>query len=178
MPKAWNDWYHVTVHTYGSWLRGDPRGWRDKDHRQHVDGDYRNPPPLKLYERLHNHAKSIMKREPVLIAKDVRQIVVESVVEKLKFLEIQVIVASVDANHLHLLARFPDHRPKVWIGIAKKHASHVLRQSNLRLEPGGIWARYCRAEPIVDRRHQVNTFRYINAHAARGAAVWRFDHSE
>jgi REP element-mobilizing transposase RayT len=178
MPKAWNDWYHVTVHTYGSWLRGDPRGWRDKDHRQHVDGDYKRPPPPKLYEKLHNHAKSIMKREPVRIDIDVRPIVVKSFVEKLSLLDVQVIVASVDGNHLHLLGRFRDHRPMYWIGIAKKHASHVLRQSNLRSAAGGIWARYCRAEPIVDRRHQVNTFRYINAHATRGAAVWRFDRSE
>jgi hypothetical protein len=45
MGKAWNDWYHVVVHVYGSWLRGDPRGWRARHHREHVDGDYKNPPP-------------------------------------------------------------------------------------------------------------------------------------
>ena len=41
MP-AWNHWYHCTAHTYGTWLRGDPRGWRARHHREHVDGDYRN----------------------------------------------------------------------------------------------------------------------------------------
>jgi hypothetical protein len=35
---AWNDWYHVVSHVYGSWLRGDPRGWRAVDHREHVEG--------------------------------------------------------------------------------------------------------------------------------------------
>ena len=28
MP-AWNGWYHVTGNTYGTWLPGDPRGWRE-----------------------------------------------------------------------------------------------------------------------------------------------------
>jgi len=34
----WNDWYHVVSHVYGSWLRGDPRGWRSVNHREHVEG--------------------------------------------------------------------------------------------------------------------------------------------
>ena len=35
--SAWNGWYHVTGGTYGTWLRGDGRGWRDRKHRTHVD---------------------------------------------------------------------------------------------------------------------------------------------
>ena len=26
MSILWNDWYHITCNTYGTWLRGDPRG--------------------------------------------------------------------------------------------------------------------------------------------------------
>ena len=37
--KAWRGWYHVTGGTYGSWLPGDPRGWRARGRREHVDGD-------------------------------------------------------------------------------------------------------------------------------------------
>src|SRR4029079_6566514 len=43
--EPWNAWYHVTNHVCGSWVRGDPRGWRSRHHREHVDGDYKNPPP-------------------------------------------------------------------------------------------------------------------------------------
>ena len=44
MSVAWNGWYHVTANTYGTWLRGDPRGWRERHHRKHVEGDYQTRP--------------------------------------------------------------------------------------------------------------------------------------
>jgi hypothetical protein len=33
-------WYHVIISTYGGWLHGDPRGFRTRHHRAHVEGDY------------------------------------------------------------------------------------------------------------------------------------------
>jgi hypothetical protein len=173
--RPWNDWYHVVSHVYGSWLRGDPRGWRVVNHREHIDGDYKNPPPAGKYERVYRRSISIMKRDAVLIAPDLRQVVVSSVAEKLSALGIEVLIASVDAKHLHLLARFRDHEPEIWLGRAKKHASHALRQAALRTQDGGLWARRSRAEPIRDRAHQLNVFRYILWHAQSGAAIWRFD---
>lgn len=45
-PKGpWNDWCHCMGHTYGTWLPGDPCSFRTRHHRQHIEGDYRNPPP-------------------------------------------------------------------------------------------------------------------------------------
>jgi len=174
MPRPWNDWYHVTVHVYGSWLRGDPRGWRSFKHRQHVEGDYRNPPPKGKYDRLFAQSKSLMTREPVVIEQDLRQFVVDAIADKLRKSKIEIVSASVDAKHLHVLARFADHRPRHWIGIAKKHASHELRQHGLRESQGGLWAKRSRAEPIVDRRHQLSAFFYILNHRKKGAAVWTF----
>lgn len=37
-------WHHIILTTYGSWLPGDLRGFRTRDHREHVEGDYRPPP--------------------------------------------------------------------------------------------------------------------------------------
>ncbi len=59
--------YHVTWSTYGSWLPGDPRGFRTRGHRLHVDGDYRNPPPKGKYTGLHAHAKSSLVKPAVVI---------------------------------------------------------------------------------------------------------------
>ena len=175
MPKSWIDWYHITVHAYGSWLRGDPRGWRSRDHREHVQGDYKNPPPKGKYDRLSAKSKSLMPREPVRIATDLRKFVVDSFVERLHRDDIEVLAASVDSKHIHLVARFEDHRPHHWIGRAKKHVSHLLRQEGLREDEGGLWAKRSRAEPIKDRKHQLNCFRYIIAHSSKGAVIWRID---
>jgi hypothetical protein len=103
MPKAWNNWYHVTVHTYGSWLRGDPRGWRSRNHREHVEGDYRKPPIKDSWGREFEHSKKIMKRSAVKVAVDLRPIVIQAIAQKIQSDGIELLVASLDANHLHLL---------------------------------------------------------------------------
>jgi hypothetical protein len=130
--QPWNDWYHVTVHVYGSWLRGDPRGWRSRHHREHVEGDYKNPPPPGTYDNLYELSKALMTRDPVKIERELRQFVVDAITEKLIQDGIEVVIVSVDGKHLHVLARFPDHNVHHWIGRAKKHASHKLRQHALR----------------------------------------------
>jgi REP element-mobilizing transposase RayT len=176
MARApWNDWYHVIIHTYGSWLRGDPRGWRAVNHREHVDGDYKNPPVRGKYDRMFERSRKLMTREAVSIEAELKSVVLAAVVEKLRADELEILVASVDSKHLHLLGRFADHRPSEWVGRAKKHSSHVVRQSGVRMEAGGLWARRCGVRAIADRGHQVNVFRYIDGHRKKGAVVWRFD---
>jgi hypothetical protein len=173
--EPWNDWYHVIAHAYGSWLRGDPRGFRTRHHREHVDGDYKNPPPKGYFDKLHAQSKSLMTRDAVRIDADLRQFVLDAAVEKLRGDSIELLVASVDAKHLHVLARFPDHRPREWIGRAKKHTSHSARQCGLRQEKGGLWGKRCGVHPVRDRGHQLNTFGYICKHVLQGAVVWRID---
>src|SRR5204862_5246205 len=95
--EPWNDWYHVTNHVYGSWLRGDPRGWRSRHHREHVDGDYKNPPPKGKYDALLEYSKSLMKRDPVKINRDLRQFVLDAIVEKLLANNITTVIACLDS---------------------------------------------------------------------------------
>ena len=83
----------------------------------------------------------------------------------------EVIAASLDAVHYHLLGRFADGRVRRCVGLAKRHVSHILRDHGL---PGTVWAKRSRALPIEDRAHQLNVFRYILDHAKAGAWVWTF----
>lgn len=116
-----------------------------------------------------------MKRDPVKIARELRQFVANEIAQRLHQDGIETLITSVDAKHLHILARFPDHNFRHWVGRAKKHASHSVRQQGLRTEQGGLWAKRSHPEPIADREHQVNTFKYVLDHLGRGARVWRFD---
>ena len=170
----WNDWYHVTANTFGTWLRGDPRGWRARHHREHVDGDYTNPPPKGTYDKLHEYSKRLMKRDPVRIRKELRQIVVDEMVARLRQEGLEVIVASFDHHHWHGLVRIPDHNVRHYVGLAKKHTSHLLRQLNL-MPPGGIWAKRCKPIPIERRYHQLKVVKYILDHELRGAAICAMD---
>lgn len=171
MPRAWDNWYHCNGNTYGTWLHGDPRGFRERRHRRHVEGDYKNPPPAGAYDRLHAHARKIMAGEPIHLNIRQRRSACHAMVGELHANGIEIIALGVDDHHFHVLARFPDHRPKHWIGLAKRRASLMLQgdKSHARL-----WALGSRAEPVRDRAHQLNVFNYIVRHAKRGAFVWTF----
>jgi len=162
--RAWNDWYHITVHTYCAWLRGDSRGWRARHHREHVDGDYRNPPAPGEFDHILAQSERLMKRDAVRITNEIRQFVANALAEKLIQDGIEVLIVTVDGKHAHVLARFIDHNPRHWIGRVKKHTSHSVRQNLLRDQDGGLWGKRCGVEPITAREHEVNAFDYILDH--------------
>jgi hypothetical protein len=168
---AWNHWYHVDGHTYGTWLPGDPRGWREKKHRRHVDGDYRHPPPPGTGEALHNRSRGLLKHPPVRLDAPQRECAGRAPVEMLTFQEVELLVLSMDAIHYHLLGRFRDRQVRRRVGRAKKHAWHRLRG---RWRVAKVWQKLCNVTPIADRGHQANVFRYIRSHGQKGAWVWTF----
>ena len=179
---AWNNWYHCVGGTYGSWVRGDSRGWRARHHREHVDGDYKNPPPPGKYDQLADHSRRLMKRERVILSSAARELACRVFAEALLFHNVELIDLCVGAKHWHVLARFksldPNARPKEkdrsprhLVGIAKKRSARALSKSGL-ISEGGVWAVRCRPLPIRDRAHQVNVATYIRKHAKKGAVVW------
>ena len=129
-------------------MRGDRRGWRARHHREHCEGDYKNPPPEGKFDKLYELSKRLMKRDAVHVEAEVCAIVVEEFVSRL------------------------DHNPRHWLGLAKKHTSHLLRQLDLAPGIGGIWAKRSKAIPIRDRAHQLNVVGYLLDHEKRGAAIW------
>lgn len=167
----WNDWYHVNGNTYGTWLRGDARGFRARHHREHVEGDYRNPPAPGAHSGIFDRSRRLMTREPVHLSQAARELACVSMAKSLLRHSIQVLAVAVDDHHFHALARFPDRNPRKWIGIAKKDSARALSGAGMSSK-GGVWAVRCRCLPVRDRGHQVNVLRYILKHARRGASVW------
>jgi len=168
----WRDWYHCTSNTYGTWLPGDPRGFRTKGDRFHVDGDYKNPPARGMYEGMHVMARRRMKREAVVLTPEMQVVARAAVVEKLIEKDIELAAVAVDDHHLHVLGRFPDHRPRHWIGLAKKHSAFVVRKAGC-WPGGGIWAQRGLCKPIVDEGHLRRAREYVLDHLQRGALVWK-----
>ncbi len=157
--------------TYGTWLRGDPRGWRTRHHREHVEGDYRKPPAAGTYEEMLAQSRSLLKRKPVHLTPDQQEFVLGSIVQTFAFHGLDLIAASLDDHHLHILARFPDQNPRKWIGITKKNAARALSDRG-SVGEGGVWGKRSKCDPIHDRSHQVAVYRYIERHESQGARVW------
>ena len=168
---AWRGWYHISGTTYGNWLPGDPRGWRSKKHKRHVEGDYHNPPPPGTHDGLLAHSAGKMKGPAVRLTRAQRRIAAEALVEMLHRIEIEVLVLAVDAFHFHGLARFPTETVRLIVGRAKKHATFILQAAG---HAGCVWAAGSHPKPIRNRAHQLKAFRYILAHREKGAFVWTF----
>ncbi len=75
MSAPWNRWFHCIGGTYGSWLPGDRRGFRTRHHREHVEGDYRNPPPVGIYVSRHQGAAESLRFDAVTIRSGDRRII-------------------------------------------------------------------------------------------------------
>ncbi|HVT90845.1 MAG TPA: hypothetical protein VHD56_18470 [Tepidisphaeraceae bacterium] len=151
--------------TYGTWLRGDHRGWRERHHRKHVDGDYKHPPAKGTFERILKQSKDQMKREPVHLDHDLREVALHSIVECLAGDGIAVLVACLNGEHLHILAQFQDRKPRQRLGWAKLSATKSVKEFlnahgavdfPLELKQGeGIWGKRSECIPIKDRKHRL-----------------------
>jgi REP element-mobilizing transposase RayT len=170
LPQGWK-WFHVTGNTYGTWLPGDPRGWRSRKHKVHVDGDYRDPPAPGAYDHLNAHSRSLLTRDAVLLTPDQRRVAGRAMVDRLLELNVRLLALSCGRAHYHLLGGFSDHEVRQLVGRAKKNATFDLRECGFE---GRAWARKSRPLPVGNRAHQRNVFEYILDHAREGAWVWSF----
>jgi hypothetical protein len=165
-------WFHVIVTAYGAWLPGDPRGFRTRHHREHVEGDYKNPPPPGLYDGLFARSKGLLKQGPVWFPPFWRPVIGGGLRDRLEQEGAQVLCVAVGWQHAHALAKMPPPPiPRYWVGLAKRHVTFRLHDLGWR---GEVWGKRGKNVPVRDRKHQLNVFRYILRHAEQGAWVWDF----
>ena len=152
--------------TRGAWLPGDPRGFRDHDHRIHSSGDYRSPPPSGEHARLHRYARDITKKF-VQFTPEQRSRTARAIMQKLDLMQAQWRVLAVGATHVHLLACIDSRHAKREFGRIKQFASHTLRDEL----PGTIWGEGCLPLRVKNEQHYRSIVNYILAHEAEGACV-------
>jgi hypothetical protein len=128
-----------------------------------------------------------MKRHGVILDWEARVVAVRTMVEALRFHEVQVIDACGGARPWHALAQFfPIHEdgwrsiemqclsknrdPRHLMGIAKKESARALSKLGL-IEPGGVWARGCGRRYIKNEWHFNKVANYIPDHERQGAAI-------
>ena len=168
---AWNDWYHLMCHTYGTWLPGDPKGFRARHHREHIEGDYKNPPPVGRDAERWEQSKRLMKRDPVYLDAAQRQRAVDEILKSFLKRAIEIKALSVDRIHMHVLAKIADRDARRHMGVAKRECSHYMKVAGLA-PVGGLWGVRCEVVPIADAGHFENADQYILDHEGAGAAVW------
>src|SRR3954464_992632 len=104
-------WWHVMIGTYASWLPGDERGFRNRGHRIHSSGDYRNPPPMEEHEGLREYNEQ-QAPDAVEIPVAVRKRLAQAIARLLTKAGYAVAVVSVSKYHVHILAELPLDLPE------------------------------------------------------------------
>ena len=164
-------WCHVIVTTYGAWLDGDVRGFRTRHHREHIEGDYKDPPPPERYAGRRRRSREALKNPPVSLDQAWKAIIGQALVERFQELGGFVLVAAMSTQHGHLLVKLPRGVAREWTGIAKKHAWFVAREAGW---VGKLWGIRSKAIEAKNREYQRSVYRYILSHEKEGAWVWKW----
>ncbi len=162
-------WYHITFGTHNSWLPGDARGFRSRDHDIHSTGDHRHPPPPLEHEALRMYQRD--KTTPAItLDEQARTQIGLSIISHFQLLRQRLLALAVASWHVHLLARMSADScvVKSDIGRIKRTASLAVNETL----PGRVWARGCGLAPIRDEAHQRHAYHYILAHRLEKAWVW------
>jgi REP element-mobilizing transposase RayT len=162
-------WRHIIINTHGSWLHGDQRGFRSRDHRIHSSGDYRNPPPPGEHAPLLRYRKKQCPDEIRIDAK-LRPIIGHAMISKLHEMEFRVIAVAVTKIHAHAVTELPDDvsQIKEIVGQAKRVSSRAVKEDL----PGTVWSAGCTYERIGTPGHLQSAYEYVLYKQGRGAWTW------
>ena len=167
MPRAGYAWWHVILSTKGSWLPGDPRGFRDHGHRLHSSGDYKRPPPAGEHASLY-HWNRTRGQPAVLIPDALQPAIGEAILEKAQREAVRVVRLAVSTTHAHLLMPWHgDYASLIkFVGKLKQCSSQRVRVSM----PGAVWAKGGKPVAVRDESHHKQVLRYIREHRDRERA--------
>ena len=160
---------HVTLHSLCTWLHGDPRGFRSRDHRIHSSGDYKSPPPQGEHAGLWTY--HLNRSQPaVQFLEDIRAPIGQVLVRYLLDEGHRILIVSVSKTHAHLLVELPNNEKamKEIIGRAKSRSSRAVKDQL----PGSIWAEGGDFEPVLNAAHESNAFSYIRDQQGPDAWTW------
>lgn len=164
----------VTWATYGSWLPGDPRGFRTFRAKEYV------PPPERYakdgeatydpqdYADRYAKAKEQTPTAVRLSAAE-QSICMKAIVEELALLQIPVHIISVEDYHVHLIAPFGVHWIRPTVGRLKSAATRAIPNPGDRKR---IWAKNCHMASLNSDTALVNATAYVRHHGEQGAIIW------
>jgi hypothetical protein len=164
----------VTWTTYGSWLPGDPRGFRTFRAKEYV------PPPARYardgeptydpsdYADRYAKAKEQVPHA-VTLTREEQNAALQAIVDELTCLHIPTDIVAVNTDHVHLIARFGSHSIRPTVGRLKSGATRAIPNPGDRKR---IWTKNCHMESLNSDEDLHNAVAYVRCHREQGAIIW------
>lgn len=136
-------WWLVTWTTYGTWLPGDPRGFRTWRGREHVPPPRRYAKPGQatydpaVYGQRHESAQEAAKGVVTLTIGE-QKTTLHVIINEIALVAIRPAAMSVGPTHVHLLAQFGSLMIRPTVGRLKAAATRALQNPSTR-----VWAKNC-----------------------------------
>ncbi|MBS0207787.1 MAG: hypothetical protein JSS27_02435 [Planctomycetes bacterium] len=164
----------VTWTTYGSWLPGDPRGFRTWRGREFI------PPPPRYAEggdrpfdpaeyRTRYLADKSRSLSTTRLTADQQQVAIDAVVEDISALLLEAIIVSINEAHVHLIADFGDLSIRPTVARLKSVATRALGGRERTAKR--FWSSGCNMKSLADDAAVQAAFNYVKAHETEGAIV-------
>ena len=173
-------WWLVSWSTYGTWLPGDPRGYRTWRGKRHVPPPKRYAAPGEAtyepapHRELLALARKSMNEEPVFLSPDERRTAAEAMREEFELIPVEPSILAVAEWHVHVLVRVGGYPLRTAAGRLRAAATRLL---HIRGTPGRkVWCQGCDLESKNDDSAIETAFRYVERHDAQGACVDIWDH--
>jgi REP element-mobilizing transposase RayT len=139
----------ATWTTYGTWLQGDKRGY------------VKNGITLGVNAQLEKSNKQLLKHEKIIIPKNLRKTVENSILKEAKQIGQKVYAIAVCSNHVHIVVGNTDGRCGYSIGRFKRAATKALRECGFvsKVWTKGYDKRYCYNQNELETR-----IKYVQRH--------------
>jgi len=147
MPKTVG--YMLTWTTYGTWLQGSEKGFvKDGQIRGENVG-------LKM------DCEKKLKRSPVRLGREERQIVRKAILEAAKRFKQNIRAIAVRSNHVHIVCEYVDVPTGVLVGYYKNAGRKALQKS---VHEGRVWTRGYDKRFCFDEQALSERVKYVEGH--------------
>ena len=163
----------VTWNTYGSWLPGDPRGFRT------FRGEVYVPSPVRFakngeeiydptdYEQRFRLSKRIVPCA-VTLTREEQSLACAANVAEIESISMNPLILAVARQHSHLIAEFGRHMIRPTVGQFKASATRAIPNPGDRKR---IWAAECHMQSLQGGEAVRNAYNYVRRHEEEAALI-------
>jgi REP element-mobilizing transposase RayT len=158
--------YHITFTTYGTWLHGDKRGSVDESHNQYGSNF------VSLNSGLYKKEQTRLKNPPVILDKNVRDVVLKSLLQVCCYRYWIAHAIHVRSNHIHIVVS-GNEKPEKMMTDFKAYATRAIKNiSNNQAIFRKYWPRHGSTKYIWTKENLVSTIDYVKNRQGKTMSLW------